>query len=644
MTLIKKRTIQKVARWLIFVIVIGLIQIPTNKIFAQEVVGQGILITDWVNMGLNPSMLGGSAGTVYRGERFDLYEKVQKPDGEYCWHVRSHTLNVKGYVSEKFLKIEMNYQEDIEYDAELINVTDFYNMGLNANMTGGTAGTIYPGEKFKVISKEVSTVSYGYSYYVYAINAQLYGYVSPGYIKILVSATPTPSPIVLPTSTPTPSPIVLPTSIPTPSSIVLPTSTPTPSPIVLPTSTPIPSPTSEPLLPIKYGKTTEWVNLGINEYIIGGTSGRVEEEDIVEIYKEVLVDNVLRYYVYAQNAKIYGWVSARYVKIIDEPNINNVYYTYENKSDLYHEVTEITKTINGSVEKYTYTEIHSYSGVIKGNCTKCGKEYVYPSGGEYITKVKYALRTEPSSSSDTPYVYDENNKKVIIPKGKEITIFEVEMNESNNFWGKVNWNGYIGYIWMGRVKLPYIDRIIDVAYQELREWEKEYTEKGKVTRYLSSGSNQKKSKYSLIASQPQPWCVDFITWCAGQAGIPTHIIPDQGIKLGQYSMSSCSQIKEYMTTYLGAEYHALGTGYVPQPGDIVYYNYGGGHMGLVVKVDTTTKQFYTIEGNTTFQTEDGRHDNSDEAGCVGFKGSYYKRYYAGAYTTKEILGFLTPNY
>ena len=147
------------------------------------------------NMGVNAGMTGGTAGTIYPGEKFRIIRKdTSNNKYGYCYYVYAINAEIYGYVSPSYIKLNDESKKDTDkiknnteqrYDAELVNVSKSYNLGLNANMTGGTAGTVYPREKFQVIRKDTSNNKYGYCYYVYAINAGLYGYISPTYIELL---------------------------------------------------------------------------------------------------------------------------------------------------------------------------------------------------------------------------------------------------------------------------------------------------------------------------------------------------------------------------------------------------------------------------------------------------------------------------
>ncbi len=85
-----------------------------------------------------------------------------------------------------------------------------------------------------------------------------------------------------------------------------------------------------------------------------------------------------------------------------------------------------------------------------------------------------------------------------------------------------------------------------------------------------------------------PWCAMFVSWCANEAGfIQSGIIP---------KYAACS---DGVAFFQGkGSFHREGSGYTPQPGDIIFFGSGGSsHTGIVEKADANN--VYTIEGNTS---------------------------------------------
>lgn len=102
----------------------------------------------------------------------------------------------------------------------------------------------------------------------------------------------------------------------------------------------------------------------------------------------------------------------------------------------------------------------------------------------------------------------------------------------------------------------------------------------------SDGTHMKYETYMGFSGN-EPWCAMFVSWCANQAGfIDSGIIP---------KYAYCSDGVSWFQSKNA--FHKEGSGYTPQPGDIVFFGPGGGsHTGIVVKSDANN--VYTIEGNT----------------------------------------------
>lgn len=139
------------------------------------------------------------------------------------------------------------------------------NLGSNWWMTGGTSGKVVKGETFIVYEKKL--VNNTNRYYVYAENAGIYGYISERFIDY----------------------------------------------------TPI---EEAKKAIIGYGRLNATaVNLGLNWWMTGGTSGKVIKGETFIVYEKKLVNNTNRYYVYAENAGIYGYISERFITFtpVEEP-------------------------------------------------------------------------------------------------------------------------------------------------------------------------------------------------------------------------------------------------------------------------------------------------------------------------------------
>ncbi|WP_214109633.1 CHAP domain-containing protein [Acrocarpospora catenulata] len=90
------------------------------------------------------------------------------------------------------------------------------------------------------------------------------------------------------------------------------------------------------------------------------------------------------------------------------------------------------------------------------------------------------------------------------------------------------------------------------------------------------------------------WCADFAKYVWLQAGVTHANIPEGS---GGPLTGNASSFKGYGTTY--GTWHARTSGYTPQPGDAVVFDWGGDgvidHVGIVTSANSST--VYTIEGN-----------------------------------------------
>lgn len=117
-----------------------------------------------------------------------------------------------------------------------------------------------------------------------------------------------------------------------------------------------------------------------------------------------------------------------------------------------------------------------------------------------------------------------------------------------------------------------------------------YTELDSSGNPIPSSSDGGYTKYGASFGEPNgAWCAYFISWCASQAGIPSSIVPRLG---------NCGSLTDWYQSR--SIYYSRSSGYVPKPGDMVFFNWDGGssaqHIGIVTGVSGGS--LFTIEGNT----------------------------------------------
>jgi len=129
----------------------------------------------------------------------------------------------------------------------------------------------------------------------------------------------------------------------------------------------------------------------------------------------------------------------------------------------------------------------------------------------------------------------------------------------------------------------------------------------------------------LGSSGGEEWCADFVSWVYNAAGVPF-----TGGADGGWRLPGVSGIHQWFADH--GVWHDRGSADVPQPGDVVDFG-GGGHTGIVEKVDGTTLD--TIEGNTSDQV--ARRSYSDYASSGDIAG-WGRQTLASSAPTPAALG------
>lgn len=125
------------------------------------------------------------------------------------------------------------------------------------------------------------------------------------------------------------------------------------------------------------------------------------------------------------------------------------------------------------------------------------------------------------------------------------------------------------------------------------------------------------NKYNFYTGLP--WCGHFVVWCAREAGVPESVVPN---------MYNCAAMMAFYQSR--GEWHDWS--YIPNPGDIVFYSYGGyvSHVGIVTSV--ANGYVYLKEGNT----------NNTWCGRVGSFARPVGTWDTGGWG--NIVGYASPSY
>jgi hypothetical protein len=99
----------------------------------------------------------------------------------------------------------------------------------------------------------------------------------------------------------------------------------------------------------------------------------------------------------------------------------------------------------------------------------------------------------------------------------------------------------------------------------------------------------------------EEWCADFVSYVYQEAGYPF----TNGERNGwdEYNANNIQ--------YMGFTIHPIGSGYVPQPGDVAYFDYPGGHVEIVVKGGNNPTFIYGDAG--TIDPATGNGDMSENS-------------------------------
>ncbi|MCP1101983.1 hypothetical protein M2454_000776 [Aequitasia blattaphilus] len=130
------------------------------------------------------------------------------------------------------------------------------------------------------------------------------------------------------------------------------------------------------------------------------------------------------------------------------------------------------------------------------------------------------------------------------------------------------------------------------------------------------------SKYKDWYGMNADWCAIFVSWCANECGyIEEKIVPKSASVAG------------YRSWYQGKNlYKTKESEYHPKAGDLIVFENGMSHIGIVVGYDAESDRVETIEGNSGNSSSSPYHASSHVTH------NYYPRSYSA------ISGYCTPEY
>lgn len=154
-----------------------------------------------------------------------------------------------------------------------------------------------------------------------------------------------------------------------------------------------------------------------------------------------------------------------------------------------------------------------------------------------------------------------------------------------------------------------------VAIAEGEVGYKEKASNDKLDDFTANAGTNNYTKYGeWYGNNGQPWCAQFVSWCANMAEVPTTAIPKY-----QSCTTGMNNFKNANCFYYSS---ANGGDYTPQVGDIFFIGTktSSSHTGIVVEVSST--KITVVDGNYSNQVS--RHT--------------YKL------TDSSLIGFASPNY
>ena len=140
--------------------------------------------------------------------------------------------------------------------------------------------------------------------------------------------------------------------------------------------------------------------------------------------------------------------------------------------------------------------------------------------------------------------------------------------------------------------------------------------------YAESDQNIGGVKYKNWYGLDDNWCGMFVAYCADQCGYIS-----SGIIVKSASVSESKAWYEARD-----EFQTKESGYIPMPGDIIYFTNGMSHMGIVIEYDESTDHVIVIDGNSGPSSTEIYH-----------KGSRVCRH-EYTRTMAAISGYATPAY
>lgn len=146
--------------------------------------------------------------------------------------------------------------------------------------------------------------------------------------------------------------------------------------------------------------------------------------------------------------------------------------------------------------------------------------------------------------------------------------------------------------------------------------------------YYGNGSNKFNEWYYGTPSGAA-WCAVFVDWCADQVGVLNTAVPKR---------TTCASMMDWYK--MRDEYHTVKSGYVPQKGDIVFFDTDGSGISHHVEFVSENGYFTDENGKTCIYTIGG---NASDANFVG-EDNVIERFRAIDRENAVVMGYAHPTY
>ncbi len=126
------------------------------------------------------------------------------------------------------------------------------------------------------------------------------------------------------------------------------------------------------------------------------------------------------------------------------------------------------------------------------------------------------------------------------------------------------------------------------------------------------------------------WCCIFVSWCAAQVGVIDSAIPQR---------SSCESMRTWFK--LRNQYYPIESYYIPQKGDIVFYNIDVDGTDNIHHVEIITEDGYILHNDTMCVKSIGGNTSNQD-----YHGNQYvmEKYRPADGPKAQIVGFCHPSY